>query len=64
MTGVQTCALPIFRGLEAAAKHAADLESFLNDAVGQVFEQVLEDCGVFKADDKEAFLKFVEKAIY
>ncbi len=41
-----------------------ELDMALDREVGRIFEAVIEDCGVFKRKDKEAFLRFVEKAIY
>jgi UDPglucose--hexose-1-phosphate uridylyltransferase len=38
------------------------LEYFLRFEVGRVFEEVIEDCGVFKRKDRQAFLDFVETA--
>jgi galactose-1-phosphate uridylyltransferase len=40
-----------------------DIDSFLKQEVGKVFELVLEDCGVFKAKDYKSFEHFVLKAI-
>jgi len=39
------------------------LDDFLKEEVGAIFEKVLEDCGVFKSKDIIAFSAFVEKAI-
>jgi len=50
--------------LRQEAESAPDLEKFFETRVGQVFEAVIEDCGVFKQKDRAAFLKFVENAIY
>ncbi len=49
---------------KAEAERTADLEKFLENQVGQVFEAVIEDSGVFKRKDQKAFLKFVSEAIY
>jgi len=48
---------------EEAAK-SDDLDGFMEKEVGKIFEGVIEDCGVFKAKDKEAFFRFVEKAVF
>lgn len=40
-----------------------DLTDYLRQEVGKVFEQVLEDCGVFKSADFAEFEQFVENAI-
>jgi UDPglucose--hexose-1-phosphate uridylyltransferase len=40
------------------------IEKYLKDEVGKIFEHVIEDCGVFKSDDKETFYRFVERSIY
>lgn len=39
------------------------IDAFLNQEVGSVFEKVLEDCGVFKEENRDAFYQFVEKII-
>ncbi|MDP2425615.1 MAG: UDP-glucose--hexose-1-phosphate uridylyltransferase [bacterium] len=41
-----------------------NLDSYLKEQVGKVFEKVLEDCAVFSIDQREAFFSFVESAIY
>jgi len=41
-----------------------NLDRFFEKEVGRIFESAIEDCGVFKAQDTEAFFRFVEKAIY
>ncbi len=41
-----------------------DLYEYLKKDVGNIFEQVLEDCNVFRYGTKEDLLRFVEKAIY
>ncbi len=56
--------LPWIETFRAEAQNTDDLEKFLENQVGQVFEAVIEDCGVFKRKDQKAFLKFVEEAIY
>jgi UDPglucose--hexose-1-phosphate uridylyltransferase len=45
------------------AMNEIDIDSFLKQEVGKVFELVLEDCGVFKAKDYKSFEHFVLKAI-
>ncbi len=40
-----------------------NLDDFLNNEVGYIFEKVLEDCGVFKRENRDLFYQFVEKAI-
>lgn len=42
----------------------SNLEEFVKFDVGRIFEQVLEDCNVFKYGNKEDFISFVNKAIY
>ncbi|MGI6392212.1 MAG: galactose-1-phosphate uridylyltransferase [Candidatus Izemoplasmatales bacterium] len=49
--------------ISQGAMEARDIDRYLEIEVGKVFEAVLEDCGVFKTKDKEAFLSFVETAI-
>ncbi|MFA7076270.1 MAG: hypothetical protein WC152_06330 [Candidatus Izemoplasmatales bacterium] len=39
-------------------------ESYLQEKVGKIFEEVLEDCNVFKYGTTEDFINFVNKAIY
>lgn len=56
--------LPWIKRITNGALEAEDVDIYLEYEVGKVFEEVLEDCGVFKAKDNEAFLKFVESAIY
>jgi len=56
--------LPWIEAIKDGANNTDDLDQFLEAEIGKVFEEVLEDCGVFKAKDKEAFLRFVEAAIY
>ncbi|MGD9964207.1 MAG: DUF4922 domain-containing protein [Candidatus Izemoplasmatales bacterium] len=41
-----------------------DLDMFLKQEVGRIFEEVLEDCNVFKYGEKTDFINFVNKAIY
>lgn len=41
-----------------------DLDNLLNNEVGRIFEEVLEDCNVFKYGTKQDFINFVNKAIY
>jgi galactose-1-phosphate uridylyltransferase len=38
------------------------MDLFLQMEVGRIFEEVIEDCGVFKRTDRKAFIDFVEKA--
>ncbi len=40
----------------------SDVDQILRDEVGLVFEKVLEDCGVFKSQDLDAFVRFLEKS--
>lgn len=42
-----------------------DIDSFIKNQVGHIFEEVLEDAGVFKQDDQgqEAFKRFMEKLV-
>jgi len=40
-----------------------NIDQILQDEVGRIFEKVLEDCGVFKAESRAEFYRFVEKAI-
>ena len=56
--------MPWIRRIRDEALRADDLPAFLRREVGRVFEQVLEDCGVFKRDDKQAFIRFAENAVY
>ena len=55
MTGVQTCALPIWGTKE-------ELMEILHKEIGDVFMQVLEDAGVYKRTEEgtEAFGRFIE----
>ncbi len=39
-------------------------EAYLRQEVGKVFELVLEDCGVFKSQDRAEFIRFVEASCY
>ncbi len=55
---------PWIDSIHEQAKQSKDLAQFLRNQVGEIFEQVIEDCGVFKHKDKKAFLAFVEQAIY
>ncbi|MBU1144874.1 MAG: UDP-glucose--hexose-1-phosphate uridylyltransferase [Firmicutes bacterium] len=41
-----------------------DINLFLENQVGSIFEKVLEDCGVFKEQNQEEFYHFVENSIY
>ena len=41
-----------------------DLDMYLKQEVGRIFEEVLEDCNVFKYGEKTDFINFVNKAIY
>lgn len=41
-----------------------DLDNYLRNNVSQIFEEVLEDCNVFKYGSKQDFIDFVNKAIY
>lgn len=43
---------------------ADDLDLFLKNEVGRIFEGVLEDCNVFKYGSNQDFINFVNKAIY
>jgi len=56
--------VPWIETFEEEVKQTADVSTFLKQEVGNVFEKVLEDCGVFKQDDTEAFLRFTEDAMY
>ena len=68
MTGVQTCALPIFQkhapwAEELRRRHTftrENVEEILRQEVGLVFAQVLEHAGVFKRTEEgaAAFLRF------
>jgi UDPglucose--hexose-1-phosphate uridylyltransferase len=40
----------------------SDVDQLLRDEVGLVFEKVLEDCGVFKSQDLDEFVRFLEKS--
>lgn len=67
----------IYRAINGLIRHAIEADLITNDdnfnadnamdiiryEVGRVFEQVLEDAGVFKRDKqgKEAFARFVEQ---
>ncbi|MGD9909063.1 MAG: galactose-1-phosphate uridylyltransferase [Candidatus Izemoplasmatales bacterium] len=39
------------------------IDQVLQNEVGSIFEKVLEDCGVFKAESRAEFYRFVEKSI-
>jgi UDPglucose--hexose-1-phosphate uridylyltransferase len=54
---------PWIRSFEQIPTNQEDIDAYLQDQVGKVFEQVLEDCGVFKRDQFAAFREFVEKAV-
>ncbi len=41
-----------------------NLDHYLRQSVGQIFEKVLEDCNVFKHGTNQDFIDFVNKAIY
>ena len=41
-----------------------NLDEYLRQEVGKIFEQVIEDCNVFKYGTKEDLYRFVEKAMY
>lgn len=45
-------------------KEIEDWDQFLKLEVGRIFEEVLEDCNVFKYGKKQDFVDFVKKAIY
>jgi UDPglucose--hexose-1-phosphate uridylyltransferase len=45
-------------------KEIEDWDQFLKLEVGRIFEEVLEDCNVFKYGKKQDFIDFVKKAIY
>ena len=45
-------------------KEIDDLDSFLKEELGRIFEEILEDCNTFKNGTKEDFIDFVNKAIY
>lgn len=51
------------KGFAAVPADADGIDSYLKDQVGDVFEKVLEDCGVFKRTDFAAFRGFVEKCV-
>jgi len=55
--------LPWIEELKQQTFDPATIDLALEKEVGAIFEKVLEDCGVFKADHLEAFVKFVEDAI-
>ena len=39
------------------------LERILEKEIGEIFVSILEDCGVFKKDDYEEFIKFIDNSI-
>ncbi|MGD9760833.1 MAG: galactose-1-phosphate uridylyltransferase [Candidatus Izemoplasmatales bacterium] len=45
-------------------KEVTDWDKFLKDEIGRIFEEVLEDCNVFKYGSSQDFINFVYKAIY
>ena len=45
-------------------KEVDNWDNFLKEEVGRIFEEVLEDCNVFKYGSKQDFINFVNKAIY
>lgn len=40
-----------------------EMDSFMQNQVGKVFEMVLEDCSVFKEEDRHEFYRFIERII-
>ncbi|MFA5037578.1 MAG: UDP-glucose--hexose-1-phosphate uridylyltransferase [Candidatus Izemoplasmatales bacterium] len=55
--------LPWFNELKMKAFDASTIDILLQQEVGLIFEKVLEDCGVFKADNLDAFCQFVANAL-
>ncbi|MDY0138746.1 MAG: UDP-glucose--hexose-1-phosphate uridylyltransferase [Candidatus Izemoplasmatales bacterium] len=45
-------------------KDLDNIDEFLKNEIGRIFEEVLEDCNVFKYGTNEDFINFVNKAIY
>ncbi|MDP3129766.1 MAG: hypothetical protein Q8N15_00380, partial [Bacillota bacterium] len=52
--------LPWIRTLALPDRDPALADAYLQAEVGRVFECVLEDCGVFKAEMADAFKAFAE----
>ena len=38
----------------------SNVDSIIENGIGKVFSLVLEDCGVFKKDKKDEFIKFIQ----
>lgn len=55
--------LPWIDELKTKSFDPAAVEVFLRQETGAVFEKVLEDCGVFKEKDLDAFAEFVTSAL-
>lgn len=43
--------------------YQGDIIDFIKNEIGKVFEKVLDDCGVFKSDNLNQFIKFIEGEI-
>lgn len=41
-----------------------NIDVFLQNQVGEIFEKVLEDCGVFKPENRMEFYRFVEDSVH
>jgi len=55
--------LPWIAELRTKGYDPENVDAFLRQEVGAVFESVLEDCGVFKRNDLPALIRFVEEAL-
>jgi UDPglucose--hexose-1-phosphate uridylyltransferase len=55
--------LPWYAELQKKNFTATSIDEFLQQEVGAIFEQVLEDCGVFKTKDRDEFIRFVAQSI-
>jgi UDPglucose--hexose-1-phosphate uridylyltransferase len=55
--------LPWFAQLKKKTFDPETIDELLKKEVGAIFEQVLEDCGVFKAEDMGEFVRFVEETL-
>lgn len=49
--------------IRVKAQKAYRMDLFLQMEVGRIFEEVIEDCGVFKRQDRQQFLDFVKSAV-
>jgi len=55
--------LPWMEELKTKTFDSDSIDELLRDEVGQIFEHVLEDCGVFKEKDIDEFCRFVEDTV-